>query len=109
MAQVSETKIRFSPSGSPDVTGYKLYIEQDPNAVSYSSQSFDLGNPTPVNGLIEVDVAALPGMTTYDGVYNFGVVAIDDGGNQSSMSIITGGAIDFVAPDPPGEITVVRS
>lgn len=109
MAQVNEAKIRFSPSGSPDVIGYKLYIEKDPNPVTYTSQSFDLGNPAPAGGLIEVDVAALPGMTTYDGVYNIGVVAVDDAGNQSSMSTKSGVALDFVAPDPPGEITVVRS
>lgn len=109
MAQVNEAKLKFAPSASPDVTGYKLYLEEQSNPVSYNSQSFTLGNPAPVGGLIEVDIAALPGMTTYDGVYNLGVVAVDDAGNESSMSVKNGVPLDFVAPDPPGEITVVRS
>jgi hypothetical protein len=109
MAQVNQAMIKFAPSASADVTGYKMYLEADPGTVNYNSQSFALGNPAPVDGMINVDIAALPGMTTYDGVYNIGVVAVDDAGNESSMSVKTGVALDFVAPDPPGEITVVRS
>lgn len=109
MAQVGKALIKFAPSGSADVTGYKLYLEADPNPVTYSSPSFDLGNPAPVDGMIEVDIATLPGMTSYDGIYNIGVVAVDDAGNESSMSIKDGVTLDFVAPDPPGDIIIVRS
>ena len=103
MPNVKSLKISFPASESPDVVGYKLYMAEQPNTVDYDSESWDLGNVT------EVDISTLQGMTTRDGVYNLGVVAIDDAGNESSMSIAEGVAIDFEAPNPPGLIVVERS
>ena len=102
MSKVKKATISFAPSGSPDVVGYKLYMTQAPDAVDYNVQSFDLGNAT------EIDLSTLPGMTTMDGVYNIGVTAVDDAGNESSMQILEGVALDFVAPDPPGQIVLSR-
>ena len=103
MAKLKDVKISFPASGSPDVAGYKLYMEEAPNPVNYDSPSWDLGTET------SVDLATLDGMTSRDGIYNLGVVAVDDAGNESSMSIKEGVAIDFAAPDPPGGIVVERS
>ena len=108
MTQVNELYLRFTPSGSPDVVGYKLYLQLAPDPVSYTSTSFDLGNP-PASGspaLVELNLATLPGMTTYDGTYNLGVTTVDDAGNESSMRTAEGVELDFVAPDPPGPISV---
>ena len=99
MAKVKGTMLSFPPSDSPDVVGYKLYIEDVPNPVSYDSASFELGNNT------EIDLSELEGMTTRDGVYNIGVVAVDDAGNESSMSLANDVPLDFVAPNPPGELS----
>lgn len=103
MAQVKSLIISFEASPSPDVSGYRLFMEEAPAAVGYESEYFDLGNVT------EVDLASLEGMTTKSGTYNLGIVAIDGAGNLSSMSKAEGVVIDFVAPDPPGEIVVNRS
>ena len=103
MAKVKGLTLSFPPSGSPDVVGYKMYIEESPNTVSYDSQSFDLGNNT------TVDISSLAGMTTMDGVYNVGVTALDDAGNESSMSIANDIPLDFAAPNPPGELSFVAS
>jgi len=46
MPKIKELTLSFPESGSPDVVGYKLYIEPAPDAVTYDSQSFDLGNQT---------------------------------------------------------------
>jgi len=100
--KVKNVTLSFPASGSTDVVGYKLYIEVVPTAVSYESQSFDLGNIT------TVDLATLPGITTTDGVYNLGITAIDDAGNESSFSLINDVPLDFLAPDAPGEITITR-
>lgn len=102
MAKVRELTISFPASDSPDVVGYKLYMEEFPIAVTYESPSFDLGNNTTVN------VAALEGMTTKDGFYNFGVTAVDDAGNESSMSTVDNVPLDFEAPNPPGPITITH-
>ena len=102
MAKVKSAILKFDPSDSPDVVGYKLYMEQSPLVVSYDSQSYDLGNNT------EVDLSTIPDMTTRDGVYNLGISAVDDAGNESSMSLMNDVPLDFLAPNPPGEITIER-
>jgi len=100
--KVKNVTLSFPASGSIDVVGYKLYMEAVPTEVSYESQSFDLGNAT------TVDMSSLPGITTTDGVYNLGISAVDDAGNESSFSLINDVPLDFLAPDAPGEITITR-
>jgi hypothetical protein len=101
--KIQELTISFAPSPSPDVAGYKLYVELAPDAVHYGSESFDLGKTTTVN------LAELPGMTSKSGVYNLGITAVDSVGNESSMSLASNVDLDFLAPDPPGKIEVIRS
>lgn len=98
MALLVKKLMQFDASDSPDVVGYKLYVEESPNEVTYESESFDLGNNT------TIDLTSIDGMTTRDGVYNIGVTAVDDAGNESSMSKATDVPLDFLAPNPPGEI-----
>jgi hypothetical protein len=103
MPEVKALSIKFPASASPDVTGYKLYMSEQPTPLDYSSPSWDLGNVT------EIDISTLDGMTTKSGTYDIGIVAVDGAGNESSMSIKTGVVIDFVAPDPPGALEVIRA
>jgi len=106
MSQLKGAKLKFAASGSPDVIGYKLYIELSPNQVTYNSQAFDLGNNV-IDGYVETDLADIEGMTTLDGVYNIGVTAIDDAGNESCMTMLDNVPLDFLAPDPPGPLSFV--
>jgi len=99
---VKSVNLSFPPSGSPDVVGYKLYLEESPTPVTFDSENWDLGNNT------SVDLSTLAGMTTKDGTYNLGVTAVDDAGNESSFTLISDVALDFEAPDPPGTITITR-
>ena len=103
MSKIKNLIVSFPASESPDVVGYKLYLEEASRPVGYESPAWDLGNVT------EIDLSILSGMTTRNGAYNLGVVAIDGAGNESSMSIIEGVALDFVAPDPPGPVVIERS
>lgn len=98
MALLVKKLMQFDASASPDVVGYKLYIEESPTEVTYDSESFDLGNNT------TIDLTSIDGMTTKDGTYNLGVTAVDDVGNESSMSKASDVPLDFQAPDPPGAI-----
>jgi len=110
MAIVKKVTLSFPPSGSPDVVGYNLYIVPVPEVVdetgadgNYIANPYDLGNTT------SVDLSTIPGMTTNDGTYNIGVTAVDDAGNESSMSVTTNVPLDFAAPDAPGELVITRS
>lgn len=102
MAKVKSVTLSFPASGSTDVVSYKLYMEEAPNSVTDSSQFFDLGLNT------SIDLSTLPGMTTNDGIYNLGVSAVDDAGNESGMTLLNDVALDFVAPDAPGALTITR-
>ena len=110
MALVKPKKMLFPPSASPDVTAYRLFIEPTatPTNLAYTSQNFDLGMPTAnADGKLEVDLGGIDVLRTLDGVYDIGVVAIDDAGNQSSMSTKMAVPLDFSAPDAPGPVEVV--
>jgi hypothetical protein len=111
MALVKSTKIRFTPSPSPDVVSHNLYIEEAPNPVTYDSTHFDIGNTrVTVEDVeyVEVDLSTVPGMLTTDGVYNIGVSPIDDAGNLGTMTKLDDVALDFAAPDAVGELLVIR-
>ncbi len=106
MAKIKETWLRFVPSDSPDVVTNKLYLELAPEPVTEASQAFDIGNNLNSDGLVEVDLGTVPGMTTLDGVYNIGVAAVDDRGNEASMTLADNIPLDFLAPNPVGSLTI---
>ena len=106
MSKLKSAILRFPVSGSPDVVDYKLYIEEDPNPVTYNSEVFALGSNV-VDGHVETDLSGIEGVSTKDGIYNLGVTAVDDAGNESSMSKLDSVPLDFVAPDPPGALFLI--
>jgi len=109
MAQVKGMKITVKKSGSPDVETYALYMQKSPQPVDYQSERFDLtGLYVEEGDNIVFDMTDISDMTTKDGTYNIGIVAIDDAGNESSMSVANNIQFDFIAPDPPGAIIVER-
>lgn len=106
--------LNFNQSNSQDVKGYALYVEEAPNPPTRNSRRIDLGNPVAdANGGISVELSSIEEITSLggvhmDGVYNLGVVSVDDAGNESSM--LTDGiqnvALDFSAPNPPTNASV---
>ena len=100
MSKIKEVTLSFPPSEALDVVGYKLYIEETPNEVTHDSTFYDIGNNTTVN-LNEI-------MSDIDGVYNIGVVAVDDAGNESDFSLVGDVPLDFIPPQAPGIITITR-
>lgn len=97
MAKAATKTLSFPASGSPDVVSYKLYVEESPTEVTYDSQSYDLGNNTSVE---------LGSIAEFDGTYNLGVVAVDDAGNESDMSLASDIPLDLVAPEAPGALSI---
>ena len=99
MTKLVNKTMRWEESTSPDVQGYKIYLERYPTPVDYDSDSLDVGLVTEIN-MEDFEV-----FTTKDDVYNIGVVAYDDAGNESSMSVVENVPLDFEAPNPPGVIS----
>ena len=103
MSKIKSVTLSFPGSDSQDVVGYKLYVSKVPADVNYESQAFDLGTNT------SIILNSFPGMEGIDDVYNIGVTAIDDAGNESSMSVVNNVPLDFLAPNPPGVVTITSS
>jgi len=99
MAKLVSKTLSFPPSGSPDVTGYKLYYEPTPGPVTYNSTSIDLGTATTINLSTILPVGI-------NGIYDIGVSAYDAAGNESDLSLSASVPLDLVAPLPPGVLTI---
>lgn len=112
MSILKETWLRFPVSDSHDVVTHKLYIEEVPGVVTDGSPAFDIGNVrVDIGGVIhgEVNLAAVSGMTTLDAIYNIGVAAIDDRGNEASRTLLNDVPLDFAAPNPVGALSISDS
>jgi len=106
MPKLKSILLRFPESGSPDVVGYQLYVEPNGVEVTYNSPGYDLVNIIAIDGIVETDLSGIDGISTMDGIYNIGVTAVDDAGNESSMSTLDSVPLDFVAPNPPGPLSI---
>ena len=109
MALIKDVFLDFNPSDSPDVVGHNLYVTLAPAPVDavdangdYTAQSFDIGMDS------HVDLNDIPGFPTADGVYNLGITAVDDVGNESSMLVVPDVPLDFTAPNPPTSASISR-
>lgn len=102
MAKVKSAILSFPVSPSPDIVGYKLYYALAPEVLTYDSPFVDLGMQT------SYDLATLPGASGTDVLYNFGVTALDEVGNESDMKMVENVSLDFAAPDAPGDLVITR-
>jgi hypothetical protein len=107
MAKAAEFKIRFLASDSPDVSTNRMYWVEAPTPVDYTSAWVDVGNVKDADGFVNVDLGATLGVHQLDGVFNIGVAAVDDLGNEADMSKANDLPLDFVAPNPVGSIEIL--
>jgi hypothetical protein len=100
--KIKSAILSFPPSGSPDITNYRLYYAIAPQQITYDSPFIDLGLEQ------SFDLATLPGVSGTDQVFNLGVSAMDDVGNESDMKMLENVSLDFAAPDAPGDLVITR-
>jgi hypothetical protein len=99
MAKIMKRKLSWKASRSPQTTGYKLYWARQGD-LGYDSASEYLGAVTEVvipNGLSAFAPATGP--------FEFGIVAVDDSGNESDMTTVTV-PFHFIAPDAPVKMQI---
>lgn len=108
--KLRKTYVRWIPSTSPDVVGYKIYYEKAPAAVGFTSPFVDAGMPA-VNsstGKMEYDLTSVPALTQgEEAVWNLGVAAVDDVGNEG-IEFISNVPLDLVAPSAPSGLEITR-
>ena len=100
MAKIVSKTLKFPGSSSADVAGYKLYFVDAPGELTYDSPSIDLGMA------MEVDLSTVA--TGQEGIFNLGVTAYDGSGNESDMSVVNAVPLDFIAPNAPGALEIVK-
>jgi hypothetical protein len=96
MAKLAKRKLSWKTSRSAQTTGYKLYWARQ-GELSYDSTCEYLGQVT--------EVVIPDGLSTFrlgTGPFDFGVVAVDDSGNESDMAVVTA-PFHFIAPQAPEE------
>jgi hypothetical protein len=99
MAKIKKRKLSWKASPSAQTTGYKLYWARQ-GELGYDSACENLG---PVTQVIIPD--GLSAFTPRTGPFEFGIVAVDDSGNESDMATITV-PFHFIAPEAPGEVQI---
>lgn len=98
--------IRFTPSPSEDVVGYRLMMEPAGTPITTDTLQIDLGSPTPgADGKVQVDLSTI--MTDIDGLYDIAIVAVDDAGNVSAPVGATSVPFDFIPPAPISDLVTV--
>lgn len=100
MSKVKDYTITWTKSTSVDVVGYKVYYVPETETLNYSSPNIEVGNVDAVK--IPADVPDFP---LIDGIYQIGLSAIDDVGNESDIAVKTV-PFDLVAPDAPTNLEV---
>ena len=105
--------LKFKPSESADVVGYKLYMKPHEESIPLTKDNaginLDLGKPVPdTDGYIKIQLETIPEISVLDGFYDLGVASVDEVGNASPL--LTQGLVnidlDFVAPVPPTDGSV---
>jgi hypothetical protein len=97
MAKIKKRKLSWKASTSAQTTGYKLYWARQGD-LSYDSACEYLGQVTQV-----VIPDGLSVFTPGTGPFEFGIVAVDDSGNESDMATVIV-PFHFIAPDAPREV-----
>lgn len=100
MEKITGMRLTFTPSGSPDVVNYRLYYAPE-GQLAFDSPFVDLGMSN------DVDLSSFPDLLGLDGVYDVGIAAVDDVGNER-MGVQASVPFDFIAPDAPTNISIIR-
>jgi hypothetical protein len=97
--KIRKKRIRWQPSTSPGVSGYRLYWSER-GEVKYDSDHAQLGNVTEVT--LPDDVPSFPLIA---GEIKLGVTATSEAGNESDMTTLTA-FFNFTVPEAPKNIKI---
>jgi hypothetical protein len=97
VAKIKKRRLRWSPSISPTIIGYKLYWAEE-GGVGYHSGCAFVGN---VAELILPE--QVPSFPLVGGPIELGITAVNEIGNESDMVTFTV-PFQFSVPDPPSNL-----
>ncbi|MBN2033014.1 MAG: hypothetical protein JW836_07035 [Deltaproteobacteria bacterium] len=99
MAKIKQRRVRWEPSTSHTVIGYKLYWSQQGD-IGYNSDCAFIGNVTDV--ILPEQVPSFP---LVSGSIELGITAVNEIGNESDLvSLLV--PFQFSVPDPPSSLSM---
>ena len=101
MAKITQRKLRWTPSDSPQVVGYKLYWAIG-GKVDYTAEHHSIGNVTELT--LPDDVPAFPCVNE---PMELGLTAVNEVGNESDMVTLSV-PFQFATPSAPRDLTLER-
>lgn len=99
LGRIRQKRIRWEPSASKDVIGYRLYWSRD-TKVDYDSDHVDLGSVT--EAILPHGVPSFP---LFAGEIKLGISALDSAGNESAITEIAA-FFNFLVPEAPEAIAI---
>lgn len=99
MARIRRRKLKWEPSRSSQVIGYRLYWAVGGD-VSYDSNSVFVGNVNEI--ILPDDIESFP---LVQDTIEFGITAVNEIGNESDMAKLRA-SYEFSAPDPPSAVAL---
>ena len=99
----------FMPSQSSDVVSYTVIVKsEDGTAVMNKDIPVADFQTREEDGALMLDLSEQAELEGADGVYSVSVLSVDDAGNKSDEATLEGVDLDFLAPDAPSALFVVR-
>lgn len=97
---------KWTASVSSDVASYRVYVSEGDVPLDYDADFVNVGNVT------EVDLGELANdgfmmLENAEGLYNLGVSAVDNIGNESAIAVKAGVFLDFVPPVAPTGLEIL--
>jgi len=120
--KITKQELKFRASTSPDVDHYSLVV--GPTGLGFQRDlagtlldgngdpviRVDLVDNTPdADGFITDDLSKYMPLHVLDGVFDLGLIVVDDSGNESSIFVLENEALDFTVPDAVIEAFMIRS
>ncbi len=93
LAEAGDVAFRWNSNGEPDLAGYRLHYGNSPRAQASYAQTVPINNRN----------ATTWQLTLPDGVYYFGLTAVDLAGNESGFSNEVRAEVTVSSPAPPGQ------
>ena len=105
MSTITPLIAAFKQSDSPDTEANRIRIVTTGTPLSYELP-FDEIKPVPVadaDGLTRIDLSKLSGAAGLDGIFDVGITAVDERGQESPFLVLAEGNFDFSPPNAPTE------
>ena len=104
MSTITPLIAAFDQSDSPDTEANRVRIVEANQSMTYDvpyDEIRPVPTPDPVDGKTRIDISKLPTAAGLDGVYDVGITAVDERGQESGFLMLTDGNFDFSPPNAP--------